>query len=86
MMPKLLAVTSPVIRRTLLEGEETEWRKKRQKRVMLIKSLYAFNTEDNSNLVYSDFGYRNEYSALLLFLSCLSYLEFLSFENKSAVI
>lgn len=87
MMPKLLAVITPVTRRNLLEeGEEAGWRKERQKRVMLIKSLYAIDTKDNSSLVYSGFGYRNEYSTLLLFLSCLSYLEFLSFENKSGKI
>lgn len=87
MMPKLLAVTSPVTRRSLLEeGEEAGWRKERQKKVMLIKSSYAIDTKDNSSRVYSGFGYRNEYSTLLLFLFCLSYFEFLSFENKSVEI
>lgn len=54
MMPKLLAVTSPVTRRSLLEeGEEAGWRKERQKKVMLIKSSYAIDTKDNSSRVYS---------------------------------
>ena len=81
MMPKLLTIMSPVTRRSLL-GEEAEWRKERQKRLMLIKSLYAIDTKGSSSLVYSGFGYRSEYSTLLLFLSFLSYFEFLSLSKQ----